>query len=93
MEKVKSICDLLKKDFPASKILDKEDFDLHAHSFKILENDTTYLLKVGGDFIEDHSSDEIKALFAKWNVIEELKNCRKFYVLVTNEGTQKQPRT
>ncbi len=78
----------LKRKFPEATIEQKHDFDRDAQSFKVHLSDHTLLLKVGGEFTEDNSTEEILHLFDLWALAEVLGKETELGVLATQRGLQ-----
>ena len=87
-EKFGLIESYLKRKFPESTIEQKHDFDRGAQSFKVHLSDRTLFLKVGGEFTEDNSTEEILRLFDLWALAEVLGKETELGVLVTQRGLE-----
>lgn len=87
-DKVTVIASYLKAKFPDSTIEQKHDFDQGAQSFKVDLADRTLLLKVGDEFTEDNSIEEIIRLFDLWALPEILEKETELGVLATQRGLE-----
>ena len=85
-EKFGLIESYLKRKFPESTIEQNHDFDRGAQSFKVHLSDRTLFLKVGGEFTEDNSTEEILRLFDLWALAEVLGKETELGVLATQRG-------
>ena len=88
IEKYAVIESYLKRKFPDSTIEQKHDFDRGAQSFKVHLVDRTLLLKVGGEFTEDNSIEEIVRQFDLWALAEILEKETELGVLATQRGLE-----
>lgn len=85
-QKLKSIRDYLQRHFPKMKIIEKDDFDLSAYSFKLRDDKDLLLLKIGQDFLDDYDELQIENMLNGWNIADLLRQHKKGYILVTNTG-------
>ena len=64
----------------------RNDFDRGATTYKIHAEHGTLMLKIGDEFVGDHSSEEILQLLALWGVSDALASHTELGVLVTERG-------
>lgn len=83
---VEVIRDYLKQEFPDLEIDDREDFDFHAQTFKIVDGDRIYILKVSIDFASDTDEESLKKLLNDEDVASHMRNGEFSSVMISNEG-------
>ena len=76
----------LEEEFPGLSIEDKDDFDLHAHRFKVIDEDISYLLKVSIFYAQDTEAETIKKLLHDERIASHMRNPEFEYVLISNDG-------
>lgn len=87
-EKYALIENYLRKNFPDSEIEQQHDFNRGAQSFKVHLSGRTLLLKVGGEFTEDNSIEEIIRHFDLWALADILGKETELGVLATQRGLE-----
>ncbi|MGH8403465.1 MAG: hypothetical protein ACRESO_08710, partial [Gammaproteobacteria bacterium] len=86
LQKYAAIQQYLADKFPDSQIEQKNDFDRGAQSFKIEVTDSSLLLKIAGEFIDNNNIDEILRRLDDWNICALLGSEPGFGIMVTENG-------
>lgn len=76
----------LSDHFRDHEITDANDFDRHAHSFRITTANKVYLLTVADEFLDDTPAASIASALARRNVADELRSGSAARVIVTSTG-------
>ena len=83
-EKCDAIQSYLEKEFPDSAI-EQADIAGNQH-YRIPVKGGLLMLRVGREFMEDHSKDELIEKLAQWKVPDLLRENKELGIVVTNYG-------
>ena len=80
------IREYLSEEFAGLPIEDADDFDLHAHRFKVIEENQTCLLKISNEFALDTDAETLKKLLHNENIGSLMRNPEFNYILISSNG-------
>ena len=76
----------LSEVFQGLPVEDTDDFDLHAHRFKVIEEGQTCLLKITKEFALGTDAETLGKLLCDENVGDLMRNPEFNYILISSTG-------
>lgn len=82
------ILEFLSEEFPGLPVEDKDDFDLHAHRFRVIEENQICLLKVTKEYASGTDAKTLRSLLRDRNVGTLMRNPEWDYILISRNGLE-----
>ena len=91
-EKIQSIRDYLKDQFPSAEHADKYDFNKMGYKFRITTENHVMLALISKELIMFNNSETIISIIDRINISKLLTSNPKSIVIVTSSGVRIEPR-
>jgi len=85
-EFIAPVIDYIDQHFSDASIEQWEHEKNESLNFNIIENDTTYTLRVMDECLETIQVNEVNELLTSFNVAQVMRDIRDFPIVVTNSG-------
>ncbi len=82
----KPVLEYISEHFPSANVEEWEHEKNESLNFYVVENETTYTLRVMDECLLEVEVDEIRELLTSYNVAQVMRDIRDFPIVVTNSG-------
>ena len=76
----------LEEAFPDYSIEDKEDFDRHAHKFKVSDDSAQHVMIVSYEYIHDTDAETFERLLRDKDIAVHMRNPEFRHVMISHRG-------
>lgn len=80
------VLEYISEQFPNARIEEWEHEKNESLNFNVVENESTYILRVMDECLFDIEVGEVKELLTNYNVAQVMRDIRDFPIVVTNSG-------
>ncbi len=80
------VIEYISEHFPNANIEEWEHEKNESLNFNVVENETTYILRVMDECLLEIDVSEVKELLTNYNVAQVMRDIRDFPIVVTNSG-------
>ena len=80
------VIEYISEYFPDANIEEWEHEKNESLNFNVVENETTYILRVMDECLLEIEVSEVKELLTSYNVAQVMRDIRDFPIVVTNSG-------